>query len=60
MLTEEEWARIKAKWIAEGRIPDDKGYYHFIGKDSSTVYIEEKNRKDERKVIWLVKIRNES
>lgn len=33
MLTEEEWARIKAKWIAEGRIPDDNGYYHYTRKE---------------------------
>lgn len=33
MLTEEEWARIKAKWIAEGRIPDDNGYYHYTREE---------------------------
>lgn len=39
MLAEEEWARIKAEWIAEGRIPDDDGYYHFTREDNGIVLI---------------------
>ena len=30
MLTDEEWKKIKEQWIADGRIPDDDGYYHFV------------------------------
>ena len=29
MLTEDEWREVKARWIAEGKMTDDEGYWHY-------------------------------
>ena len=42
MLTDEEWEMIKAKWIAEGRMKDDEGYYHFTKSEPIQIYYVEK------------------